>query len=223
MTEKRRAELRAAPGRRILGAAMRYGATALVRLPDGSEVRERFAAFAFSEYLRRGGPTSLNMMHDRSIELASTGAGNLVLQDGPGELRMAAKLPSGDAYDKALALVADGSTAETSVEFAAVEQRIEAGRRTVLQAALPGIGIVDAGAYGTAGAVELRREGRGLAGRVLYNVPRVTADRGVLRKQMFRAGAFDEALRDESREIMLQIGDDAGQVLAQNKRQRTGV
>ena len=217
MIEKRRAELHSAGGRRIVGRAMRYGAEAVVRMRDGSEVRERFAAFAFSEYLRRGGPTRLNLMHDRSIELASTGAGNLVLQDGPGELRMVAVLPGGAVYDKALALVADGSTAETSVEFNAIEQRIEGDKRTVLAATLPGIGLVDSGAYGSAGAVELRREGQGLAGRVPYGVARVTADRGVLRKQMFRAGAFDEALRDETREILVQLGDDAGQVLASRR------
>ena len=73
------------------------------------------------------------------------------------------------AFDAALALVADGSTAETSVEFRAVSDRIENGRRTVLQATLPGIGIVDAGAYGGAGAVEVRRRGGRVRARVPYN------------------------------------------------------
>ena len=162
MIERRRAELRAAPGRRIVGPAMRYGSEAVVRMPDGAAVRERFAAFAFAEYRASGGATALNLMHDRTLTLASTAAGNLALTDGPRELRMVATLPTGDAYDEALRLVADGSTAETSVEFRALEQRIEGDRRTVLQAALPAIGIVDAGAYGNAGGVEVRREGRGL-------------------------------------------------------------
>ena len=77
---------------------------------------------------------------------------------------MAATLPSGDAYDSVLALVADGSTAETSVEFRALDERRNGDLRTVLQATLPAIGIVDAGAYGSAGAVEVRAGGRGLAG-----------------------------------------------------------
>ena len=171
MTETRRGvELRAEPGRRLVGTVMRYGAEARVILPDGRAVVEKFAAFAFADYLREG-ETRVNMMHDPAITIATTagarGRGNLALLDGPRELRMVATLPSGPAFDAALALVADGSTAETSVEFNAIADRIENGRRTVLQSTLPGIGIVDAGAYGGAGAVEVRRRG----GRVRARVP----------------------------------------------------
>ena len=109
MTETRRGvELRAEPGRRLVGTVMRYGATAHVRLPDGRSVIERFASFAFADYLRSG-ETRVNMMHDPSITLATTagarGRGNLTLIDAPSALRMVAVLPSGDAFDKALALV----------------------------------------------------------------------------------------------------------------------
>ena len=160
------AELRAAPGRRIVGRVMRYGDVATVRLPDGSVVEERFASFAFHDYLRSGAATRLNLMHDQSIVVASTGTegrGKLALRDHPDGLEMVATLPSGDAYDAALALVADGSTAETSVEFRALEDRIEGDRRTVLQATLPGIGLVDRGAYG--GAVEHRASGKKASNR----------------------------------------------------------
>ena len=52
MTEHRRAELRAEPGRRLVGTPMRYGAEARVLHPaSGLPVRERFAAFAFMDYL----------------------------------------------------------------------------------------------------------------------------------------------------------------------------
>ena len=130
---------------------------------------------------------------------------------------MVATLPAGDVFDEVLALVADGSTAETSVEFRALEQTIRGDRRTIRAAALPAIGIVDAGAYGSAGAVEVRRDGRGVAGRVAYDTPRVTADRGTRRKQRFAPGAFDYALNQADREIILQIGDDAGQVLGSKR------
>ena len=171
MTETRRGvELRAEPGRRLVGTVMKYGAEALVRMPDGAAVVERFASFAFADYLRSG-ETRVNMMHDPSITLATTagarGRGNLTLIDAPSALRMVAVLPSGPAFNAALALVADGSTAELSVEFNAIEQRIENGRRTVLKSTLPGIGIVDRGSYGAAGAVEVRRRG----GRVRARVP----------------------------------------------------
>ena len=174
MIERRRAELRAAPGRRIIGAAMRYGSEAIVRGPDGAAVRERFAAFAFADYLRSGAATRLNLMHDSSVVIASTaggaGRGLLTLRDNPDALTIEARLPSGDAFDEALALVADGSTAQTSIEFRALEQTVAGDLRIVRQATLPGIGIVDTGAYGTAGAVEVRRRGPVVTMRVPYDV-----------------------------------------------------
>ena len=221
MIERRRAELRAAPGRRIIGAAMRYGSEAIVRMPDGAAVVERFAAFAFADYLRSGAATRLNLMHDSSVVIASTaggaGRGLLTLRDNPDQLSIEARLPSGDAFDEALALVSDGSTAQTSIEFRALREHNAGGRRTVTQATLPGIAIVDTGAYGGAGAVEVRREGRGLFGRVLYDRPRVTADRGRVRKQSISVGAFRFTLDDADREIILQIGDDAGAVLGSRR------
>ena len=196
MTETRRGvELRAEPGRRLVGVVMKYGAEARVMLPDGRAVVEKFASFAFADYLRSG-ETRVNMMHDPAITIATTagarGRGNLTLIDAPSALRMVAVLPSGPAFDAALALVADGSTAELSVEFNAIEQRIENGRRTVLKSTLPGIGIVDAGSYGAAGIVEVRRRG----GRVRARVPtrhKVACEcAGTCNYAVFEQGSFDE-------------------------------
>ena len=175
MIETRRiyAELRAAPNRTIIGRAMRYGAEAIVRMRDGREVRERFAAFAFNSYIKSGAATRLNLQHDQTLTVASTGPlpgrGTLRLRDNPDGLDMEARLPSGDAYDRVLALVSDGSTAETSVEFRSLSDSVVGDRRTVLQATLPGIGIVDKGAYGSAGSVETRRRAGTLRARIDYN------------------------------------------------------
>ena len=194
MTETRRGELRAAPGRKLIGVVMKYGAEARVSLPDGRAVVERFAAFAFADYLRSGAETRVNLMHDPSITIATTagarGRGNLALQDGPDALRMVATLPTGDAFDAALALVADGSTAETSVEFRAVADRIENGRRTVLQSTLPGIGIVDRAAY-SAGAVEVRRRGGRVRARVPYNREVACECAGDCSFAVFEQGSFE--------------------------------
>ena len=122
---------------------------------------------------------------------------------------------SGDAYDDVLSLVSSGTAAESSVEFRALDEKVTGARRTVLQATLPAIGVVDQGAY--AGKLEVRRRGCGLAGRLDYNRPRVTADRGTVRKEMFLPSAFEYTLQDEGREILLQLGDDAGQVLASRR------
>ena len=174
--------------------------------------RERFAVFAFSDYLRGAGDTRLNVMHDRALTVATRRAGSLTLTDTPAELGMVAELPSGDAYDDVLALVGDGLTRGLSVEFHALRERRHGGLRTVMQAALPALAVVDDPAYPGSG-VELRVNGRGIGGRLDYGRDRVTADRGKRRKERFAPGVFDDTLDDLSREIVIQIGDDAGQVL----------
>ena len=158
--------------------------------PGGMQVTERFAAFAFSDYLRSGAATRLNLMHDSELRIATTADGSLTLHDSPAELHMVATLPSGDAYDQALELVRDGSTAETSVEFRALRERVSGDRRTVLQATLPAVGIVDRGAYGDAGAVEIRAKGRGISGSIPYGKPRTTSNTGRQRKRSYARGAF---------------------------------
>ena len=45
----------------------------------------------------------------------------------------------------------------------------------------------------------------------------MTADRGKVRKEQFRAGAFAYTLEDAAREVLVQIGDDAGQVLGSRR------
>jgi phage head maturation protease len=144
----------------------------MVRDAAGRAVLERFQPGAFREYLRSGA-TELNLQHDQTITIARTGdagrLGSLRLQDGPGELRMTATLPPGRAFDKALELVRDGSTAEVSVEFNSVAEQRAGDQRTVTAAELPAIGIVDAGAYGGGGAVvEVRRAGRQLVGAIPF-------------------------------------------------------
>ena len=97
MIERRRAEVRAASGRRLVGAPMRYGSEARVRHPSGAEVSERIAPFAFHAHLASGAETRLNLMHDKSIVIASTKPGDrgrLELRDAPDKLSMVA-IPAG--------------------------------------------------------------------------------------------------------------------------------
>ena len=213
-------ELRAEAGRRIVGRAMAYGATAEVRMLNGAQVTESFAHFAFHDYLRSGAATRLNLQHDGTIEVASTGTtsrGKLELRDHPDGLDLIATLPDGDVYTQVLDLVRAGDLAQTSIEFRALRENITGKRRIISSATLPAISIVERGSYGEHGAVEVRAKGRGIAGTFRYNRDRVTADRGRVRKERVRPGAFAYALEDESREIILQIGDDAGQVLGSRR------
>ena len=216
MTETRRAEVRAATGRRLIGTPMVYGAEARVLMPDGRRVRERFASFAFSDFLQGGGAeTRLNLMHDDLLEVASTRPGDrgyLVLRDSPAELRMVATLPVGDVFDQVLALVQDGDAAELSVEFCAQDEQVVGDRRTVRRASLPAIGVVDAGAY--RGQVEVRARGRGLAGRFEYGKDRVTRDRGRRRKARVNADAFSWQMR-KWQELQEELGRTIQEAIAE--------
>ena len=201
--------------------------------------RERFSCFAFDSWLRSGAKTRLNLMHDRSLTVADSGRGGLLLMDSPEALTMAATLPAGDAYDSVLALVGDGLTNGLSVEFHAIEERRTNGVRVIQAATLPALGIVDDPAYPASG-VEVRRRGRGLSGEYRYDRDKVTRDRGRRRKVRVRPGAFSwqleefaklqeelqesiaeaiegaaaEAVRDQAREIQLLAGRSYDQPLA---------
>ena len=163
---------------------MRYGSEA--EIPGIG--RERFSMFAFDRYLRSGAGTALNLQHDDTLTIGSTGD-VLTLTDSPAELRMVATLPAGDAYDSVLALIGDRLTTGLSVEFHAIAERLTNGVRVIQAATLPALGIVDDPAYSASG-VEVRRRGRGLSGEYRYNTDRVTRDRGRRRKVRVSSGAF---------------------------------
>ena len=183
---------------------MVYGSEARVRHPSGIEVTERVAPFAFHEHVASGKPTTLNLMHDKTIVIASTKPGDrgrLELRDTPDRLSMAAYLPTADVFDDVLKLVEDGSTAELSVEMRVQDELLIGDRRTVKTATLPAISVVDRGAYPQ--PVEVRRDGRGVRGRIDYGRDRVISNRARVRKQRFEPAAFSynlkrwEALQEE--------------------------
>ena len=169
---------------------MVYGSTARIRHPSGQTMTESLAPFAFSAHLLSGANVRLGLMHDSSLSLGvETRRGNLKLHDSPAELHMVATLPTGDVYDDVLKLVQDGDAAELSVEMRVQDEVLNGDRRIVRKAALPGIAVVDRGAYQS--RVEVRRAGKGVAGRVDYGKDRVTANSGRTRKERFRPEAFE--------------------------------
>ena len=87
--------------------------------------------------------TWLDLDHDPARVVAWEGA-NLTLQDGPESLRMRAELPSIPVAEIALQSVREGSRRGLSVEFRAIDERMEAGERIISRALLHGIGIVRA-------------------------------------------------------------------------------
>ena len=202
--ERRRGELRRGPGRTLRGTVMQYGDVA--EIPGIG--RERFAMFSFADYLRSGADSRLNVMHDRALTVASRRAGSLLLMDSPAELRMVAELPKNDAMDSVLELVGDGLTRGLSVEFHALRERRHGGLRTIHEAALPGLGIVDSPAY-TGSGVEVRVSRKFVRG-AMPGWQTIAACRCQGRdcdSVSFDVGAFDESLADPNREILAVAGN----------------
>lgn len=61
---------------------------------------------------------------------------------------------------------------------------------------------------------EIRQVGRGIAGRFPYNSLAVRADRGRVRKETFRPGAFSFSLGDPERDVFILSGHDFDKPLA---------
>ena len=190
-------------GRNLYGVAMRYGSEARIY-----GQRERFTPGAFGQVASLD--VRLNVQHNRERLIARTGGGGLVLTDSPEALTISADLPDTREADDALTLVQKRILRGFSIEFDPVSERLDQGVRVLDRAALSAIGVVDLPAYRDSVAEarsELRRHGDGLIGSIPYNVDETIADSGRVRKRRIKAGAFDFALLDETREITLILGD----------------
>ena len=140
--ERRYCEIECRADGGLSGVAVRYGDIA--RLPWGEE---RIEARAFGDDVDAL-DVVLNLQHRRDRPLARTGGGGLVLSDSPAALSIAATLPGTRDAEDALALVRANVLRGLSIEFSALDERIEAGGlRVIERAALHGVALVDVPAY----------------------------------------------------------------------------
>lgn len=137
--EYRYIEVRHVNGRTISGTAVVYGDTA--ELPWG---REQIMPGAFGDL--RMADLILNIMHDRKVPIARTGAGLEVI-DSPQRLEFRAEVARTRAGDDALELVRSRILPGSSVEFRATRDSYEADVRSVHTATLYGFGLADRPAY----------------------------------------------------------------------------
>ena len=218
-TELRFSELRAAAeGRTLSGNVVVYR-----EVSTGLPWREQIEPGAFQPL----GDVRLNLQHQRTVLLARTGGGGLVLEDGPDALRMRAELPETTAASDTLALVRAGVLRGLSVEMHPRQERQVSGVRSISKARLSGLSVVDSGAWDGArveARAEVRAEGEGLVGAFVYDELTIISDRAAAalpeirargaRKQRVVPGAFRFALQDEGREIQLLLGRDYSRPLA---------
>ena len=129
-------EIRLSPEFRIAGRVL--SGPALVYGDVAPQFRERFVPGALAPVPE----VALNLQHDRSVVLLQAGA--FALTDGPRALEVRAELAEGSA---ALELVRRGALNGFSIEFNALEERLEDGIRVLERAELLGLALVDRGAY----------------------------------------------------------------------------
>ena len=112
----RAAELRATAGRMLRGVVVKYGEQATDRA-------ERFAPFAYDPL---PATVPVNIQHREAMVVTR----DVVLQDGPTELRMAARVPTGSRGDAVLGMVESKMLTGLSSEFVAIhDSRVAVGAR----------------------------------------------------------------------------------------------
>ena len=203
LIEYRYAEFDDSDGRTLLGTVVRYGDISTAT-PVGAE---QFLSGVFGDV--QGLDTILNMQHDRTRPLARTGGGGLVLTDSDERLRIEATLPETRDGDDALELVEKGVLRGFSTEFISRQETDRNGVRSISQAALPGIALVDKPAYEGSIIAEIRQQGEGISGEFSYETDSIVAATGRVRKERIRPGAFSYAISAPDREINLVLGDNS--------------
>ena len=200
-------ELRA-EGRRLLGAALRYGDVS-------PSHRERFEAGS----IVMGGTLWLDYQHDPSRILAHTENGGLTLRDTESALNVEAVLPNIPLADKALSEVRAGVLKGFSIEFTANSERVDDDVRVIERASLAGIGLVKSPSYEQS-KVEARAVGARITGSIPFDKTMTCrCHRGECDQVRFESGAFDDALSDDNGRDVLLITDTFSSALASKNRQ----
>ena len=206
--ERRFIEIRSPePDSRILeGIVITYGEKA-----NGDYGPERFEAGSL-EY----GDCILNVQHDRGRPIART-PDTLQLIDSKESLRLRADLPETREGTDALTMVRNRILQGLSVEFRAIQERLEAGVRVITRARLTGIGLVDSPSY-EGSRVEARSiKGATLSFSVDYGLVLQCECCPTSDEVWIEPGAFGEYVKDESKELLAVHGNFTG-AIASRKR-----
>ena len=203
-------------GRVVEGTAVRYGDKAAYRMPGG----------IYYDTIRPGAlkinDVTLNVQHQRKRLIGRTNGGGLSFQDSPERLRVKAEFEgqlTRDAAD-ALAMLETRLLRAWSLEIGITESHLDQANRTrvITGANVTGIALVDRPAFAGSEAVlrEFEEYQGGFEGSYSYNTDEITSDSGEVRKRRVRPRAFRHSLSQPAseREIVLQIGNSPGQILA---------
>ncbi len=206
--ERRFIEIRApeADSRILEGTVITYGEVAF-----GDYGPERFELGSL-EY----GDCILNVQHDRGRPIART-PDTLQLIDSKESLRLRADLPDTRECTDTLTMVRNRILQGLSVEFRAIQERLEAGVRVISRARLTGIGLVDSPAF-EGSRVEARAiKGAGMIFTIRYNRKLQCECCPTSDEVLFEPGAFSEYLEDESKELLAVHGNFTGAIASRRR------
>ena len=188
-----------AEGRRLIGPAIRYR-------DISPSHRERFepGAFTLDNKTRW-----LNYRHEPDRVLAFTNGGGLELRDSPQELLVSAVLPGIPLADHALAEVRNKKLKGFSVEFRAVDEKMENGLRIIQRAELAGVGLVADPSYSSSQAELRARSGRTLRATIPEGVKLACMCSGgaEVKFAQFAENAISEMLDNAFAKVEAELGN----------------
>lgn len=142
------------------------GRTLRTEVPYGVRATDRAEMFAPGA-LEPASTVTLNVQHDRGLEIATTVDGSLRLRNTPQSMVVEAEL-RGTAKDGPLGLVTRGALRGISPEFRCYAESSQGGLRVVERAGLEAFGLVDVASYDT--PLEVRQmEGTWLRATIPYS------------------------------------------------------
>ena len=206
--ERRFIEIRApeADSRILEGTVLTWG-----EIAQGDYGPERFEPGSL-EY----GDCILNVQHDRGRPIART-PDTLQLIDTTKSLTLRADLPDTRECTDTLTMVRNHILRGLSVEFRAIQERLEAGVRVISRATLTGVGLVDSPAF-EGSRVEARAiGGAGISFSVKYNSNLQCECCPTSDEVLIESGAFDEYLKDGSKELLAVHGNFSGAVASRRR------
>lgn len=131
----------------VSGVAVQYGKRSNARRGQAGVYYDRFEAGCFGDVTALD--VTLNRGHDPSTTFARTGDGGLLLQDSPDALTVSARPADTALWRDTRTLMRNGTLRNLSIEVSIPQEavRFDYGTRTrsIAQATLSGIGIVERG------------------------------------------------------------------------------
>ena len=208
-SEERFIKIAAPEGRILQGVVLPYN-----QVGHGDFGPEKFEARAFGDVENQD--LVLNFQHDRKRPLART-PNTLEFKDSPEALTLKAVLPETKDGDDALIMAKSGILQGLSIHFIPIKQRLEGGIRVISEARLLDVAAVDKPSFEGSRLEARAIGGAGISFSVKYNSNLQCECCPTSDEVLIESGAFDEYLKDGSKELLAVHGNFSGAVASRKR------